>query len=196
MKQKLTFLLFLSWCCLTATFLLGCTQNNTATGTTGTNATAKKETVVYLVRHAEKDTSDPKNEDPNLTPAGQQRAEALKTLLAQEPVAALYATKYVRTRQTLQPIAQSKSLPIATYEAHNFKGLAQTIKEKHPGQTVVVAGHSNTLLPLVEALGGKKPFAEITDAQYDYLFKLTLESGQETRVEVLQVGEANVAPVK
>ncbi|WP_460892016.1 SixA phosphatase family protein [Rufibacter soli] len=188
MKQMRTFLLLLSWCCLSLTGLLSCTQNQGATTTTGGKAPAKSETVVYLVRHAEKDTSDPKNEDPSLTPAGQERAQALKALLAKEPVAALYATKYVRTRQTLQPLAQSKSLPIATYEAHDFKGLAQTIKEKHPGQTVLVAGHSNTLLPLVEALGGKKPFAEISDAQYDYLFKLTLQEGQETKVEVLQVG--------
>ena len=38
-------------------------------------------TTIYIVRHAEKDVSDPKNQDPELSVEGRERAEALANKL-------------------------------------------------------------------------------------------------------------------
>ncbi|MFC6998676.1 SixA phosphatase family protein [Rufibacter roseus] len=145
------------------------TGSNAATGQGG-------KTIVYLVRHAEKSTENP--QDPALSAEGQKRADDLLQRLVKEPVQALYATKYKRTQQTLQPLAQAKSLPVQIYEASDFAGLAQRIKDNHQGQTVVVAGHSNTVLPILEAFGVKKPIQQIEDHQYDLLFIATLQEGE------------------
>ncbi|MFD2245821.1 phosphoglycerate mutase family protein [Pontibacter ruber] len=145
-------------------------------------------TTVYLVRHAEKDISDPANQDPDLTETGKARAEALRELLKGQEVNALYATKYIRTQNTLKPLADERKLDVIRYEAHDFIGLFEKIKQQHPGQVVVVAGHSNTILPLVEAFGAERPIPEIADNQYDYLFKVQLNGSDKATVEMSQFG--------
>ncbi|PKV63248.1 SixA phosphatase family protein [Pontibacter ramchanderi] len=150
--------------------------------------TATEVTTVYLVRHAEKDTTDASNEDPELTEAGHARAEALRALLEGQEIDALYATKYMRTGQTLYPLASERNLEVVQYEGHDFEGLKARILQEHRGQTVVVAGHSNTLLPIIEAFGATKPFEEIADSQYRYLFKLTVRPDSTASVEVTEFG--------
>ncbi|WP_066838949.1 SixA phosphatase family protein [Rufibacter ruber] len=155
------------------------------------------ETIVYIVRHAEKGpSSGAMTDDPDLSDAGHRRAQALRDQLAQEPISALLATKYKRTQQTLQPLAQAKKLTVQLYNPTDYQGLAQNIKTGYRGKTLVVAGHSNTVLHVVEALGGKKPFAEVADHQYDYLFKVTLREGREPQVEVKKYGQPSVDPAK
>ncbi|RDV14658.1 histidine phosphatase family protein [Pontibacter diazotrophicus] len=180
--MKLTTLLPL--CLLLLVFSLGACRSNTTT----TEAAATAPTVVYLVRHAEKATADPANEDPDLTPAGVTRAEALRALLEEEQVDALYATKYLRTINTLKPLADTRQLNIRQYEAHDFNTLKQQILQNHRGETVVIAGHSNTVLPILEAFGVERPVADIPDNTYDYLFKLTVAPSGTAFVEVSQFG--------
>lgn len=146
-------------------------------------------TVVYLVRHAEKDISNIDNQDPDLTPEGVARAEALRSLLEQQQVDALYATKYIRTKNTLMPLAEERKLEVQQYEAHDFNGLKERILQNHQGQTVVVAGHSNTLLPIVETFGAKRPVPNITEQEYDYLFKVTLTPNGTATVETDYFGK-------
>ncbi|HQS07084.1 MAG TPA: phosphoglycerate mutase family protein, partial [Daejeonella sp.] len=57
-------------------------------------------TTIYIVRHAEKDVSDPKNQDPELSSEGMERAEALADKLKEIKLDAAFATKYKRTSQT------------------------------------------------------------------------------------------------
>lgn len=147
--------------------------------------------IVYLVRHAEKDTADPKNEDPDLTPAGMARAEALRLLLEGQDVDALYATKYLRTKNTLKPLADTRQLEVRQYEAHDFNNLKQQVLQNHQGETVVIAGHSNTILPIIEAMGAKRPVPDISDNKYDYLFKMTLDPTGTATVETSQFGAAS-----
>jgi broad specificity phosphatase PhoE len=145
-------------------------------------------TIVYLVRHAEKDISNPSDEDPDLTAGGKARAEALRTLLNGQDIHALYATKYMRTVNTLKPLAEERKLEIRKYEGHDFNGIKQRLLQEHRGQTVVVAGHSNTLLPMIEAFGAKRPVSDISDKTYDFVFKLTVDPENKTVVEVSQYG--------
>lgn len=147
--------------------------------------------MVYLVRHAEKDISDPANQDPDLTPEGLARAEALQELLQSEKVDALYSTNYLRTTNTLKPMAAARNLEIKKYAAHDFSGLKSLIMQQHAGQTVVISGHSNTLLPIIEAFGAQKPVADITDNQYDYIFKLEVAPNGTATVHTDSYGTAS-----
>jgi len=158
------------------------------TSPTTTGTADDHSTVVYLVRHAEKDISDPNNQNPDLTAQGEARAEALLLELKGQPVAALYATKYLRTENTLKPLATAYQLEIIPYAANDFDVLKKQILQNNSGKTVVVAAHSNTLLPLIQAFGAKTDVTFITEEQYDYLFKVTIAPDGTSTVETGHYG--------
>ncbi len=64
---------------------------------------SKQPVTVFLVRHAEKDTSSATNRDPGLTEEGTARAHALARLVAKAGVTHLYASQFTRTKSTLAP---------------------------------------------------------------------------------------------
>jgi 2,3-bisphosphoglycerate-dependent phosphoglycerate mutase len=143
-------------------------------------------TTIFLLRHAEKDSSKPGEEDPDLNPAGIQRARALQQYLANTPVDAFFSTQYKRNQKTLTYLAQGR--PLQFYEGHDFKRLRSRVLEEFKGKTVVIVGHSNTLLPIIEAFGAKKPMAQIGENQYDLLFKLKISSRGKASVKTLHYG--------
>lgn len=106
----------------------------------------------FLVRHAEKDVAAGK--DPPLTAAGEARAQRLATLLADEPLDAIYSSPTRRTRQTAAPVAHAKGLTIVDYDPSNADAFARRLRAEHPAGTVLVIGHSDTLPPLARALCG------------------------------------------
>lgn len=146
-------------------------------------------TTVYLVRHAEKDLT-PGLADPPLTAAGEARAQLLAQRLARRHPAALFTTDTRRTRATLAPLAQATGLEPLTYRAQEPAAFAARLAQEYAGKTVVVVGHSNTLLPLLAALGVAPLPSEIRDEEYDYLFKVTLRAGQPTRLVMSRYGAA------
>ncbi|MCC9138582.1 histidine phosphatase family protein [Pontibacter silvestris] len=166
---------------------------NTPSATSGVAVESKwssvRPTVVYVVRHAEKDTLDPANKDPDLTEQGMARGEALKQFLANEQVNGLFATKYIRTQNTLKPLAEVHNLQVNQYKADNFNGLKEQVLQQFRGGTVVVAGHSNTLLPILEAFGVSRPIQKISETEYSYIFKLIVSPDNTAVVEVDYYGE-------
>ncbi len=151
--------------------------------------------MVYLVRHAEKITDNLSDEDPNLTPDGHARAQDLQEHLADVEIHALFSTPYRRTRQTLAPLAENQGLEIQPYEAHDFAALAEKINKEYAGKTVVVAGHSNTVLELAEALGAKRPKEKLADHEYHYLFRVVKEGNQPATAEMGPYGKPSAEPV-
>lgn len=137
---------------LVATLLACMTGDATAGGEEADRAAVETATTTFLlVRHAEKATDDPR--DPALTPAGLRRAERLARLLAGRPLAAVYATDYRRTRQTAQPTAASHGLDVTIYDAGQPPdAFAQALRRRHPGETVLVVGHSNTVPGIMSQL--------------------------------------------
>ena len=140
-----------------------------------TVVTLSGETTVYIVRHAEKESSDPKNPDPDLSVEGKERAKALAERLRAEKINAAFATKYKRTNQTIAPAASARGIQIQIYEASDFKGIADLIKSKYIKRKVLIAGHSNTVLDLVEALGAERPVPALTEEDYDFFFELKID---------------------
>jgi len=131
---------------------------------------------VIVLRHAEKDPKgDPK--DPGLSEAGSARAKALAALLAPSKPAHLYASEFQRSQKTLEPLANALGLKVEVVPAGKAAELAQTLRGLPEGSVSVVAGHSNTVPALVEALGGKIEHLEkgmLSESEYGRLFVLTL----------------------
>lgn len=132
-------------------------------------------TIIYVVRHAEKAADDPDPRDPGLSALGLARREALGRTLADVPLRAVYATEYRRTRETVQPLAEGRGLAVTVAPARDAAGLAKTILESHRGETVLVAGHSNTVPAILRALGAAEA-PDLAESDYDDLFIATVSS--------------------
>ncbi|MFD0940357.1 phosphoglycerate mutase family protein [Pedobacter boryungensis] len=142
------------------------------------NLNAQKTVKVWVVRHAEKLTDDPKDKDPDLSPEGKERAEALMKELKGEKIDSVFATNYKRTKLTGFPLADKIGISVKTYNPEDQKALAKQLIVNAKGKNILIVGHSNTVLEIVEAFGAKKPVKELTDEDYDYLFEVTVKGGK------------------
>lgn len=132
--------------------------------------TACSTTTVYIVRHAEKvDETD----STDLSPAGKQRALALADTLANRGIDSIFSTPYRRTRQTAQPLAQRLAVPIADYATKPTSALADRVKRIR-NKTVLVVGHSNTVLEMARDLGATPTLRTIESGDYDNLLVLRI----------------------
>lgn len=127
-------------------------------------------TTVWVLRHAEK--VDDGSRDPALSPEGITRAAALAALLSEEDVAAVFTTPYERTRATVRPLAEAEELELSPYDPVDFAGLASRVREVDGD--VVIVGHSNTVIPIVQALGGDAT-GEIGESEYGRLYKVVID---------------------
>ena len=149
-------------------------------------ASAQK-TTVWIVRHAEKDTAFVNRQDPDLTATGQQRALDLAAYLQNEAIVKVYSTDTKRTRQT----AIYVKAPIDIYNPKNLTGLLDGLNQHVNGKSVLIVGHSNTVLETIEALGGKRPVTLLTDDDYDYIFKVELEVRKPVVVNFFHFGQVH-----
>jgi phosphohistidine phosphatase SixA/dienelactone hydrolase len=134
-------------------------------------------TTIWIVRHAEKEAS---GDDPGLTEAGRARAQALARMLRSVSIDGIWATHYRRTQNTVAPIASARSLTPRIVDGSAVRALAAELRQER-GKTLLVAGHSNTVPPLLRELGVANPPA-IGDDQYDDLFVVTLDPVFGTRM--------------
>ena len=157
---------------------------------------AAEETLLLLARHAEK-TATAGN--PNLTPRGLARAEALADIAENLNVRAVYSTDLCRTALTAQPLAARLGMPITVQATGSSSAglddcspeisspaffldpkiasagdLLASILDQHAGQAVLVVGHSNTVPQMLASLG--LGAFEISEDQYDRLFMVTYDS--------------------
>ena len=142
-------------------------------------------TTVILLRHAEKGNDG--TQDPDLTPEGYLRAQKIVSLLRDSPVDAVYATKYKRTKNTVQAIASSRSLEVETYEPFKAEVIT-SIVEEHRGKTIVISGHSNTIPWTANLLLGEERFSDFTDDDYNNVLIVSIvELGKNSSVTWLNV---------
>jgi len=131
---------------------------------------------VILVRHAEKASQT--ETDPVLSEAGTQRAKDLAVALADVGIGSVITTQYQRTKLTAADVlAGTRLTPIvitaggATHPAD----VAAAILKRPAGEVVLVVGHSNTIGPIIAALGGPK-IGNICDSQYSNLYVMQMTS--------------------
>jgi broad specificity phosphatase PhoE len=151
-------------------------------------AEVPKLTTVILVRHAEKANTEA---DTPLSSAGNARAKELARVLAGTTISAVYTTQFARVRQTVEPLAAAMSLTPMVMEAGGGKNYAsdivKRIRREHAGQTVLVAGHSNTTVDVLKELGVPNP-PSIAEPQFDDLFIVTLSEGAAPSFVALRYG--------
>lgn len=128
-------------------------------------------TVVYVVRHAEKAADS--GRDPELSPAGAARAERLAAMLADASIAAVFVTPTTRSRDTGSPVAQGADVQLTPYNPFDNDELVRLIRDRHAGDAVLVVAHSNTVAPIVHALGGPKD-ADLAEDEYTRLYAIIL----------------------
>ncbi len=143
-------------------------------------------TTIILVRHAEKHI-EPNNPNPALTAAGQERAQTLLRMFGESGITAIYATQYLRTQATSSPLASRLGIKVNQLDARNTEELVRQIKSNHLGSVVFVAGHSNSVPPVISALGGGS-LPEIPEQEYDNIFIVTVQRFRPTRVMKLKYG--------
>lgn len=67
-------------------------------------------TILYFIRHAEPDFSEPDNYKRKLTVSGEIQAQRLSEIFNDINVDGVYSSPYLRAIKTVEPIAKSKSL--------------------------------------------------------------------------------------
>ncbi|HEX6284608.1 MAG TPA: phosphoglycerate mutase family protein [Pyrinomonadaceae bacterium] len=129
-------------------------------------------TTVILVRHAEKKI-EPENPDPDLTPAGVERAQEIARVFGASGINAIYATQYKRTQQTVKPLSDRTGVPVTLLDSKQTDELVKRIQTTLRGQTIFVAGHNNSVPAIASALSGEN-FSTIPETEYDNLFIVTV----------------------
>ena len=125
---------------------------------------------VILVRHAEKAdvvAADPQAKDPELSPAGRERAESLASVLRDANLTAVFSTDYKRTRQTAEPVAKRFELRVQLYDPKDVVDLVGRVKAA--AGAVLVVGHSNTIPEALKMLGVPGEMT-IPETEFDNLF--------------------------
>ena len=100
-----------------------------------------KMTTVYIVRHADKAAGG--GSDPQLSPAGLERAQTLAYTLRQDKVKAVFVTSFLRSRQTGEPTALDSGVPLEEYS--NSNAVADLILANHAGHRLLVVAHLSSL---------------------------------------------------
>ena len=135
--------------------------------------TACSTTTVYVVRHAEKvDETD----STDLSPAGRQRARALADTLAGRGIDSIFTTPYRRTRQTAEPLGQRIGVRPVAYAAAPTGVIVNRVRRIR-GKTVLVVGHSNTILEIAKGLSTRPTLSTIASGDFDNLLRVRIRRG-------------------
>ena len=145
-------------------------------------------TTVILIRHAEK-VIDPNNSDPDLSPAGQARAQELARMFGDSGINAIYATQYKRTQESVRPLADRLGVPSNLVDSKKTPELIKQLLSDHRGQTILVAGHNNSVPEIIAALGGPA-YPTIPESEYDNLYIVTVYRTGKAKVVKMKYGAA------
>ena len=133
-------------------------------------AAANAAPVIFIVRHAEKATTGG-GDDPDLSLAGQKRADALARILNDSQITAVFVTEFNRTQETAAPTARAAHVRPTVVPANDLPGLVARLRGLS-GNALVV-GHGNTIPGLVKALGITTSI-NIPDDDYSEIFVVSL----------------------
>jgi phosphohistidine phosphatase SixA len=152
-------------------------------------------TTVILVRHAEKQTGNILDQDPDLTPAGYRRAADLYRVLKGRHVDAIITTQLKRTRETAQPTADSLHLvPVQVHMGRHPQetadSIARLIRTRYVGKTVLVVGHTTSVNRTIAALAGPQ-LGDLCDSTFGNLFTLVIPVNGTPRLEHTHYGAAD-----
>jgi broad specificity phosphatase PhoE len=150
----------------------------------------KSETTVYVIRHAEKMSEQER--DPDLSQRGRARAESLAVQLRDSGVNMILTSNLKRTIQTAAPLARlrhitPKIIPIESSVDAQVQNTANEVLN-HPGATILVVGHNNTVGKIVQKIGGGN-IGDLCADEYSNLIILSLSKGRVAKILFETYGE-------
>lgn len=154
-------------------------------------------TIIYFVRHAEKENGN----DPVLTPDGNKRAGSLAQSLKDKNIRRIYVTQFRRTQMTADSMRLLLGIDTVHYQADNDGAdLFKKIAAHHDfNGAILVIGHSNTIPHYIKNAGvNNYPQANIPDNEFGLLFKVNyrrpfLFSRYKAHVKINRYGAASAA---
>jgi len=150
---------------------------------------------VLFVRHAETAADTRSTRDPELSDAGRTRAAALAHLVSSAGITHAFASEFRRTQQTIAGVVDAAGLELAIVPAGDATALLERLRALPAGAVALVAGHSNTVPALVQALGGTVEGLHddpdygprLGHDEYGRLFVVTLPAGEATEPHALEL---------
>lgn len=134
-------------------------------------ARSDRPTTIFIVRHAQKADEADHSAEAELSERGKASAQRLAHVLASASLAGVYATPTRRAIQTGRPAAERFSLGVTPYNPRDVRELVERVLREHAGRSVLIVGHSNTVIGLVEAFGADA--GDGGDVGYEELFIVT-----------------------
>ncbi len=124
-------------------------------------------TRIVLLRHSVKANDGTGN--PPLSESGHRYAEKLVDFFSEMKFDAAFSTPYIRTENTIQPLAQANNLTIKHYKPLDVSDILAAV-EKNGYKSVIVAGHSNTIPFLVNNLVKEAGLKELDETDYGKVY--------------------------
>ncbi len=138
-------------------------------------------TTIVVVRHAERLNS---TDASPLSPAGFQRARALRHALDSAGIQTVFVSDKLRSRQTADSLRIAHSLPQVQIPKDSISELVDSLRARS-GQRLLVVGHSDTVPQIIAAFGIEAP--PLSESEFDKMFVLTVRQ-RATRLLRLQYG--------
>jgi broad specificity phosphatase PhoE len=152
-------------------------------------AEVRAQSLVYVVRHAERadggaGAAPPSMSgapaDPSLSTAGAERAAKLAAMLADAGIRGIYVTEFKRTQETAAPLSAKLGLTATKIASASTDALVADMQRAHARDVVLVVAHSNTIPAIIKALGG--PAVTVGDNDYDGLFVVVPGTGRVSKI--------------
>ncbi|GMN09096.1 hypothetical protein MTsPCn9_04480 [Croceitalea sp. MTPC9] len=122
----------------------------------------------YLIRHAEKDRTDPSNSNPELNQDGLGRAIKWAEIFEPIDLDVIYSTNYERTSMTAAPTSVKKDINVTYYNPSDID--IESLKADNLSKDVLIVGHSNTTPMMVNKLIGYEKYEQMDDTDNSSLF--------------------------
>ncbi|MGA2709287.1 MAG: phosphoglycerate mutase family protein [Steroidobacteraceae bacterium] len=133
-------------------------------------------TTVIVIRHAEKQLDG--SADPPLAAAGEARAAILARLFGETTapgrIDAIYISPALRDRLTAAPLAARLRLTPLVVAQDDPRALVRRVLHEHPGERVLIVGHSDTVPAIVAALSGRSDIPAIGAEEFGTIYVVTV----------------------
>ncbi|MDQ3750623.1 MAG: histidine phosphatase family protein [Acidobacteriota bacterium] len=131
-----------------------------------------------LLRHAEKDVSEGADTaNPELSAAGNLRAQKLVEIINKYQPDAIYSTDYIRTRATVRPLARRRRMMTQIYDPRNLNQMHDLILSGKI-KRIVVVGHSNTTPALANLLMKQDKYKNLAESEYDKIWVIKIKKNK------------------
>lgn len=138
------------------------------------------------MRHAEKDVSATADKvDPMLTPEGRLRAERLIKAVRKYKIDAIFSSDFIRTRETVAPLAARRGLSVQIYNHRDLKQMAEMIMTGKIKRLLIV-GHNSTTPALTNLLLGVEKYKPLAESEYDKIFVVKIRKYKRKPTKIVE----------